>query len=217
MKFIKYLVLAIGFALLSGAATAATEEQKNPVQSTTDGAITVIPAMKQAGIYAVYAGSEDLTKILREGLVSKGYKLENDESKAKIKLVVNVEYFGDPLKRPKFGLAEKSPDSNLNLGHLITGVLFGVVGNDSPARRYFKGGWSGTVASNYWAMVISSSYPVDLLKPTSEPVDALITHMNVAEGSTVQSAQILSESYAENLPKEAMFVDNMKTVLWYME
>lgn len=185
-----------------------------PVKSAVSGAISVAQAEKGKGIYAVYVGSDELTGVLRAGLAHGGFRVENDQSKAPLKLEVIPVYYGAASDRPKIGTAENG-SFDISLGKLIGGILFGKAAGMGGALS--GGGASSGVAAGYWGDVVGNSVRPSNLTYRSSPIDAMVVRLDFFGVGEKQTANVISESYAEGLPKAELVKESMRMVMWFME
>lgn len=207
LKRIPAILLVFACALPAWAGDEAT-----PVRSRVTGMVDVRGLDRSSGLYVVYDGQETATGLLKERLGGFGYRLVDDPARAAMTLKVTALYAGSASDRPKFGASEK--EGGFRWGR----ALVGMVTDAAILNGGFGFSINSDVMANAWSRTLIDNGVVGAFKPTRHAREAIITRMELAAGSgTTQVAEILSESYVEDLPEELLMAENMRQAAWFME
>lgn len=203
-------LLAITLVLVLTQPTWAGEET-SPVRSRVTGMVDVRGMDRSSGIHVVYDGQETATGLLKERLRKLSYRLVDDPTQAAITLKLIALYAGPASDRPKFGNSEK--EGGFRWGR----ALFGMVTDAAILKGGFGFSINSDAMANAWSRTLIDNGVVGAFKPTRHAQEVIITRMELTVGGTKQGAEILSESYAEDLPRELLMAENMRQAAWFME
>lgn len=205
-------LLAITLVALVFAQPTWAGEETSPVRSRVTGTADVRGLDRSSGLHVIYEGQEVATVLFKERLRKLGYRLVDDPTQAAITLKLIALYAGSAADRPKFGNSEK--EGGFRWGR----ALFGMVSDAAILKRGFGFSLNSDTMANAWSRTLIDNGVVGAFKPTQHAQEAIITRMELAAGSgTTQVAEILSESYVEDLPEELLMAENMRQAAWFME
>lgn len=216
-KLVKFASVAV-FLVASSTTYAST--QPASVKSFVSGSIDVRAIDKTMFVYTEYEGEAEITQALRNRIAELGYKLVDVPEDADVIFKVSRSYSGKASDRPKIGDTDGSRGFNgLSVGSLLGWTVLGVATGSLPssADSFMAAGFK----SSFWSNVLRDSGVITEIehafKPTKKPQDAVISHIELTVNGITQSADVVSESFAEDLPDAVIAAENLRQIVWYLE
>lgn len=206
LKRIPVILLVFACALPAWAG-----DESTPVRSRVTGMVDARGLDRSSGLHVIYEGQETATGLLKERLRKLGYRLVDDPTQAVITLKLIALYAGPASDRPKFGNSEK--EGGFHWGR----ALFGMVSDAAILKGGFGFSLNSDAMANAWSRTLIDNGVVGAFKPTRHAQEAIVTRMELTVGGATQGTEILSESYAEDLPRELLMAENMRQAAWFME
>ena len=216
-----WLAIVLG-ATLCGCASrperaAAPEEEQPLVKSAIAGTVGVARDKRGDGIQVNVADDARATEALSSRLAKAGYRVVPAGTPSRYRLQVALVYVGPDHSRPEVGSAEKQ--RSFNLINVIDGVMQYM---PSPAHALVPGGGANVLplidmALRATGIKEAADRAYYGYTRCSQPVDALVMRMLLVDGGQGQEAEILTQSYAENVPLEVMVDDSVRTMVWLLE
>lgn len=203
------------FALPALAATAVS-----PVKSYVAGSLDVQQVRKTMSVYAEYVGEDDITSAMRQRIAELGYPLAESADKADLLFKVTTVYFGKASDRPKTGTYDGVSNSQgISLGKLLLWATVGIATDIKPVA----GGSSFHAASvaDYWTSALRDSGVISevehAFKMTRKAQDAIVTRIELTANGVTQTADVVTESFAEDVPGTMLTGENLRQAVWYLE
>lgn len=217
----KQLVNLIAAATLVVAAVSShAAPDPTPVKSFVAGSLDVSGVKKTMTVYAEYNGTEELTTALRQRIEELGYPMAESAESADIVFRVTPAYLGKASDRPKAGAYDgKSMRQGVNIGQLILmaamGSAIGLEPNAANIRynpRVLAAYWTGASRDSGLTGTVSHAF-----KPTKKPQEAIVSHVELTVNGVLQQADVVSETYAKDVPNEMLVAQNLQQAVWYLE
>jgi len=216
-KLVKFAAVA---AFLVASAPIQASTQPASVKSFVSGSIDVRAIDKTMYVYAEYEGETEITEALRGRIAELGYKLVEVPEDADVVFKVTRSYSGKASDRPKIGDTDGSRGFNglsvrSLLGWTVLGVTTGLLPSPSDGLLTSASKWS------FWNSALRDSGAITEIehafKPTKKPQDAVVSHIEMTVNGVTQSADVVSESFAEGLPDAVITAENLRQAVWYLE
>jgi hypothetical protein len=217
MKILVNLTAAFMLAVFSLPAFSATT---SPVKSFVAGALDVREIDKSMRVYAEYEGEEEITEALRQRIGELGFPLASSADDAKLIFRVIPLYLGKASDRPKAGAYDGARNTQgIALGRLLLGIALGAaldiklvegmpMSRAEPVISY----WTGTLRDTGVISEVEHTF-----KPTRKAQEAIVSRVDLTVNGVAQSAQVVSESFAKDVPQAMLVSENLRQILWYLE
>lgn len=218
MKSLEKFIAGVALAIICVSAFASTDP--TPVKSFVAGSLDVREIKKSMSVYAVYAGDSDITAALRQRIAELGYPLADSADKANLVFKVTPVYVGKASDRPKAGTYDGNDGSSgFSIGRFLMWTAVGMAAGIKP-----EAGASALHASDvaaFWSGALhdsgATSAAEHAFKPTRKPQDAIVSQVEMIVNGVDQKAQVVSESYAQDVPAALLAGQNLKTAVWFLE
>jgi hypothetical protein len=192
------------------------EEEQPIVKSAIAGMIRIPRGHRAEGIEVNVADDPTATEALRVRLSKIGYRVVAPGEQGRYQLQVAPTYIGPEGSRPAVGTAETQGSGGI-------GRLLGILGSshDAATVAVSPAPIRGVVALIVMTLRASgvtgvTDRPIGYVRRVN-PVDALVMRMVLADGQRWEQAEILTQSYAEKVPPEALVEDSVRTMVWLLE
>jgi hypothetical protein len=191
------------------------EEEQPIVKSAIAGMVKIPREHRAEGIEVNVADDPKATEALRTRLAKIGYRVVAPGEQGRYRLQVAPTYIGPEGNRPAVGTAETQGSGGffrwLTMGTSQEGLT--VLVSPAPIR-----GVVGLIAISLRAAGVTGVFerPIGYVRRV-DPVDALVMRMVLADGQRWEQAEILTQSYADKVPPEAMVEDSVRTMVWLLE
>lgn len=211
--------------ILSGCAsrperTQVAEEQPI-VKSAIAGMVAVPRERRSEGIQLNVAGDATATEALAARLTQVGYRVAKAAEPARFRLGVAPIYAGPDRDRPLVGTAEKNRTFGL-------GDVFDFTNTYLPSGPEAAVTFLGQAPARTVLTLVNVALRATGVRESMDqayfgytrqpkPVDALVMRMTLVDGDRIQDAEILTQSYANEVPLELMVDDSVKTMVWLLE
>lgn len=218
MKNLVKLIAAVTLAALSFGAFASTDP--NPVKSFVAGSLDVRDVNKTMTVYAEYAGQDDITVALRKRIAALGYTLADSADTADLVFKVTPVYVGKASDRPKAGTYDGvSNRDGINFGKLLIWAAVGLVSHAQPVAGASTVHVTDVAA--FWSLASGDSgvtgEVAQAFRPTTKPQEAIVVNVDLIVNGVSQRAEVVSETYAKDVPATVLARENLRQVLWYLE
>jgi hypothetical protein len=215
----KKLALVVSMMVLAGCVSRperaeAPSEEQPIVKSAIAGMVRVPREHRAEGIDINVAEDQKATEALRARLSSVGYRVAAPGESVRYQLKIAPTYIGPDKSRPIVGTAEVNPSGDNSKFLLWQRAFFSL----DPATVVAPAPIRGLVSLIATAIRVQDAGQVmsDLHRRT-EPVDALVMRLVLADGQNMEQAEILTQSYADKVPPEMLVEDSVRTMVWLLE
>lgn len=214
------LLIIAGMMMLLPLGSHAAEEPK-AVKSAVAGYIAAAKAHKAEGVYLLFEQSPEMTAVIRSRLADTGWKMVDDPL-APVQVRVSIQYAGPAKDRPVVGSeGQDRPEIAISdiVGALISAVAL-IKHSDialhgpSPSERRLAVGFTGGEAMGTLAPLKKAGF----FKRTKAAQEAYLVKVSVeVKGEATQYGQVLTESFAEEVPMELLIQDNLEQLIWFID
>lgn len=215
-KLVQVATLAV---LVVASASLHASTQPESVKSFVAGSIDVREVEKSMHVYAEYADEPEITEALRNRIADLGYKIVGDPVVADVVFKVTRTYHGKASDRPKSGTYDS--DRSINSINLPKLLIFAVIGASTGSTLTPSSLLQRPAQIDYWHNSLKSTGVITEIehafKRTRKPQEAVISHIELTVNGVTQSADVVSESFAKDLPGAFIVGENLRQVLWYFE
>lgn len=217
----KTLVKLIIAAVLSAASLQAfAAAGTRPVQSFVAGSIDMREVKKTMRIYAVYEGENEITVALRQRITDLGYPLVENQENADIVFKVSRIYSGKASGRPKAGTYDGvSNRDGISVARLLGWIALGAAMDARLAPGMTR--LQTIDVTNFWSDSLKDGGVFNEIehnfKPTKKPQDAVVSRIELTVNGITQTADVVSQSYAKDVPDVMIAGENLRQVAWYLE
>jgi len=215
-KLVKFAAVAV---FMVASATTHASTQPASVKSFVAGSLDVRDMEKSMHVYAEYEGEPEITEALRNRIAELGYKISADPEDADVVFKVTRTFHGKASDRPKSGIYDG--DRSINSINMPKLLLFAVIGASTGATLTPSSVLQRPTQIDFWHGAMKDTGVITEIehtfKLTKKPQEAVISHIELTVNGVTQSADVVSESYAKELPGAAIVGENLRQVLWYFE